>query len=310
MQNASGTPVTLTVSPASGSTFAGVIQDGNGGGPLSLVMAGGGVQTLAGSSTYSGGTSIQSGTLALSVANALPTSGAITITGGVLDLGGLSQATTATVSFQGGTVQNGALCNNTTNYDAQAGTVKRQPEWLQSPWSRAPAAPWPLPAATTTAAARRSMAASCRSPATHRSGTVPASPATNITLNNGQLMTAASTVSLSGSRDLSISNTGYLDAAAGLNMTVNGQISGTGSLGITWDGGVVTLAGSNSYQGNTLVGAAGNYSWSNSAATPTLQLANPAALPATTSVVFGTLAGFPSNTATLDLNGRMRPSPA
>src|SRR5262249_42173379 len=54
IQNANATPATLTVNvPAAGSTFSGVLQDGAGGGPLSLIVGGTGTLTLSGTaSTY------------------------------------------------------------------------------------------------------------------------------------------------------------------------------------------------------------------------------------------------------------------
>ena len=81
------TPVTLTLSPASGSaTFSGAIQDGAGGGTIHLAMSGNGTQVLAGGNAYSGGTTISGGTLCLTgSANAF--SGGTTISGGGLQIG-------------------------------------------------------------------------------------------------------------------------------------------------------------------------------------------------------------------------------
>jgi fibronectin-binding autotransporter adhesin len=59
-----GIPVTLTLAPSGGvAAFSGVVQ--NGGGTLSLVMNGPGLQILTGSNTYTGATTISSGTLQL-----------------------------------------------------------------------------------------------------------------------------------------------------------------------------------------------------------------------------------------------------
>ena len=115
--------------------------------------------------------------------------------------------------------------------------------------------------------------------------------------NDGDLFNGAHTyqLSLGANRNLTVSNTGYFQAGyqATGQVAVNGQIGGTGSVGIVWDLGTVVFGGSNGYTGNTLIGTTGVGTISNTAAynTMTLQLANSNALPATTNVIFGVLAG-------------------
>ncbi len=101
-------------------TFQGQIT-GTGG----LLKAGAGKLTLRAWSDYSGGTAVLGGTLQLSSGNdTLSKNGGITVTGGVLDLGGnLQECDSGTVSFRGGTVQNGTIYNYAVDYDAQSGTV-------------------------------------------------------------------------------------------------------------------------------------------------------------------------------------------
>jgi fibronectin-binding autotransporter adhesin len=65
VENASSTAATLSVNNVGSSSFAGVLQDGTGGGPLTLVKSGTGTQILTGANTYSGGTTISSGVLQL-----------------------------------------------------------------------------------------------------------------------------------------------------------------------------------------------------------------------------------------------------
>jgi autotransporter-associated beta strand protein len=67
LQNANATPATLTLSSNSTtpSTFVGTIQDGGGGGALSITKTGSATQTLGGSLTYSGTTNVSGGTLKL-----------------------------------------------------------------------------------------------------------------------------------------------------------------------------------------------------------------------------------------------------
>ncbi len=67
VQNASATPATLTVniSGTTNDSFGGNMQDGSGGGPLSLVKTGSGTLSLLGNNTYTGTTTINGGTLCL-----------------------------------------------------------------------------------------------------------------------------------------------------------------------------------------------------------------------------------------------------
>jgi autotransporter-associated beta strand protein len=147
-------------------------------------------------------------------------------------------------------------------------------------------------------------------------GAVPGSPATNITLNNGGIYNDGNAVNgtnsyvlnLNAHRNILISGAGYVEAGwgggTGGKVVVNGQINGSGDLRVIWDGGAVVLNGSDSYTGNTLIGTVlGGTYYNNVAATPTLQLGNSNALPATTTVTFGVHPNVPSNAATLDLNG-------
>ena len=81
----------LTLSAAGGATtFSGLIAGGGTLGNLGVVMAGTGLQNLAGANTYTGGTQIRGGTLQLGNAAALGT-GALAANGGVFDLAGLKR---------------------------------------------------------------------------------------------------------------------------------------------------------------------------------------------------------------------------
>jgi fibronectin-binding autotransporter adhesin len=79
IQNASATPATLTVvAPANedfDGTDLGVLQDGPGGGALTLIKAGPGPMTLSGTNTFTGGLMVQNGTLAISSVNNANTAG-------------------------------------------------------------------------------------------------------------------------------------------------------------------------------------------------------------------------------------------
>ncbi|MCX6916006.1 MAG: autotransporter-associated beta strand repeat-containing protein, partial [Verrucomicrobia bacterium] len=131
-------------------------------------------------------------------------------------------------------------------------------------------------------------------------GAVPGTPAVNVTLRGGQLLSSSS-LSLAANRNISLPGGGaYLDAGAGTTFAINGAISGADGLGVVWDSGTVVLNGAGSYAGVTTIGVTGN-SFNNSAgANPTLQLSRSGALPGT-DLIFGTSAN--ANTATLDVHG-------
>lgn len=84
VQNASAGAATLTIgnSANQASSFAGTIQDGSGGGALTVAKSGTGTLTLSGTNTYTGGTVLNAGTLAItSDANLGATSGDLTFAG-------------------------------------------------------------------------------------------------------------------------------------------------------------------------------------------------------------------------------------
>ncbi|MCX6878880.1 MAG: autotransporter-associated beta strand repeat-containing protein [Verrucomicrobia bacterium] len=91
VENASATAVALTISNAAANTYGGVIQDGTGGGALSLVKTNSGVLSLAAFNTYTGTTTILQGTI---------------LTGGDGAFGAVPASATA-----GNIVLNGTLAN-------------------------------------------------------------------------------------------------------------------------------------------------------------------------------------------------------
>lgn len=102
--NASGATLTIGNSGNADSSFAGVIQDGAGGGTLGLTKEGTGTLTLSGANTYTGGTTLNSGTLKLSGAGALA-GGTVAISGGTL-----SSVNSAGVNNTGGSLS--GISNN------------------------------------------------------------------------------------------------------------------------------------------------------------------------------------------------------
>jgi autotransporter-associated beta strand protein len=97
VRNANATPATLTVgnSLSQSGTFAGILEDGEGGGSLSLVKAGGGTLTLSESNSFTGSTTVSGGTLGLAAAGAVAGSSGLDIaSGATLDLTALGSGFT------------------------------------------------------------------------------------------------------------------------------------------------------------------------------------------------------------------------
>ena len=80
-------------------------------------------------------------------------------------------------------------------------------------------------------------------------GTVPTSPATNLTLTGGTLQ-ATGGFTLNANRNVAIASNPTFDVVAGQSLTVAGIVAGNGGLTKT-DGGTLVLLGSNTYQGGT-----------------------------------------------------------
>jgi outer membrane autotransporter protein len=97
------------VDAGSGIAVQAGLVDGTLAGAAGLIKSGAGTVTLAGAASYTGGTIIDDGALVLAGAGRLgSTVGETTVNGGALDLGGTSQ-TQATLTQNGGTVQNGTI---------------------------------------------------------------------------------------------------------------------------------------------------------------------------------------------------------
>lgn len=96
VENGSATAGSLSIAGNNSTwTFGGLLQDGAGGGALSLVKNGSGQVTLSGSNTFTGGSQINSGTLVAGNGSALGT-GTVTLAGGVLQIPVTTIASTPT----------------------------------------------------------------------------------------------------------------------------------------------------------------------------------------------------------------------
>ena len=125
VQNANAANATLTVgnTAALSGTYAGVIQDGTGGGTLSLTKATAGTLTLAGVNTYTGATSITGGTLGVSGSGTINTTSSISVNGSTAKFNASSSAAvTPTVTLTQGTVT-GSGTINTLNVADAAGNI-------------------------------------------------------------------------------------------------------------------------------------------------------------------------------------------
>jgi autotransporter-associated beta strand protein len=116
IKNATGSSVanaTLTINGSATKTFTGTIQDGAGGGILSIIKMGSGTQTLGGTLSYSGLTTVSAGTLALT---ATPSATSGYVVNGTLDVSALTSGTlplTAAQSLIGGGTVNGTVTTAT-----------------------------------------------------------------------------------------------------------------------------------------------------------------------------------------------------
>ncbi len=246
------------------STFSGNILDGAG--TIGLTKAGTGILTLSGTSTFSGATTIAQGTLSMGSNAGLSSHSTLTINnGGALDLNGkviaidglagtgsiTNNSVTSVIlttgasggsgSF-GGTIDDGLGTIGLTKTGTGTVTLTRA-----NSYSGGTTVTGGLLAITSYGAL----------------GAIPASPTPgNIVLNGGGI-SATNTFEINANRGIAVgpaSGSGYgiLDAALNQTLTYNGIIANNGSSigGLTKTGlGTVTLGGSNSYSGDTVVSA-------------------------------------------------------
>ena len=108
IQNGTSAAANLTVNQGTNATYAGAIQNGTGGGSLSLTMAGPATLTLTGAATYTGSTTVTGGNL--QVDTSLSGGGNVTINGGAL--GGVGTIAGAVAVNSSGTITSTAGTGN------------------------------------------------------------------------------------------------------------------------------------------------------------------------------------------------------
>ena len=250
----------LTVGNSASTVFDGTISDGP---AISLAMSGSGSETLTGSSSYAGGTTVDSGLLVVGNSAALG-SGAVAANGGTLDLHGYSVTVPSFSGAAGVVTNNGAsssllTVNQGTTATTFGGTIGNGPTNKVA-----------LTVITSGAGALVLDGSNTYSGATTISG--------NSTMqlgnadNNGSI--GNSVVTDNGSLIVSRSD------SVNLTSLISGPLGGSGDL-VLVGGGTLTLTGTNTYSGGTIVN------------TGTMIVTNPGAIADGTSLTVGDASQFP-----------------
>ncbi|HTQ37431.1 MAG TPA: autotransporter-associated beta strand repeat-containing protein [Pirellulales bacterium] len=134
VENANAMPAILTVNNSSNYSFSGVVQNGTGGGALSLTKSGPGMLTLTGANTYTGNTTISGGTLQLSSGGSLSSSTNVTLAGGKMLLNGASQTFTTPLAVTG--VSSIDLNKNSTLHFADSSALSSSWSSVVSPYGK------------------------------------------------------------------------------------------------------------------------------------------------------------------------------
>ena len=304
VENASASAVTLTLDVnTTDRDFSGIIQDGSGGGALSLVKKGTATQALTGANTYTGGTTINAGTLSINTTSSLGnTSGALTIDNGTLRTTA-NITTTRTIKLQSANstinVDTGTTytANGNITDGSAAGTLNKiglgtltigGPANTYSGGTDVSAGT--LNVGATSTLGNGSGGLTIRNPNTGAGSDVV------VNLNSSQSASfLAGTIS--PATPASPANTATLNLNAGtltLNQSTNTTYAGTiaGAGGLTKLGaGTLTLSGANSHTGTTQIG--------NAASGGTLIINNSYASPIVNNA--GTLAGTFTSTAAITI---------
>ena len=348
VQNANSTAATLTIGNAgnAGCTFAGVIQDGTGGGALTLAKSGTGTLTLSGTNAYTGGTVISSGRMVANTASALGT-GTITVNasaqlqpfsggptgtfrypqdivinnGATLSFGGNAQWW-----FNGNVTGNGGITASTFSFGSVVflmgtnntftGPIIIGPGGSGGNWYNVQMASL---ADSTTANGMIQLASASTYASSGRTDGFIWLGATNLELNNRQLVVASTTIqggsfynnsTNNSSININTTVTGALgNFAAGTRMlSLGGTSTGVNTIaGAIIDGTSVTLAPTIT-AGNWVFSGTNTFTGATTIKGGTLTLANALALQNsvldTTNSIAGTAsAGLKTNQTTLTLGG-------
>ncbi|MEI8373033.1 MAG: autotransporter-associated beta strand repeat-containing protein [Planctomycetota bacterium] len=297
---AGGGNYTLTVgNNNASSTFGGTIQNSTG--TLGLTKTGSGTLVLSGNNTYSGGTRINQGVLSINAdANLGAGNNPITFNGGTLevaDAGWISTSRNIRLNSSG-----------TIRIDAQSddlavwGTIDGSGALIKTGNSTLG-----LMGSNTYSGGTTVIGGVLGVGTDAGFGSVPASPAVNITLNGGVLRNSGfGAVQIGATRTIFLGpNGGGITAGWASPITVNGTITGPGGFGTFFSNGSVILANTNDYRGDTTIGTfvSAYYTYELGYGS-TLQLGIDNALPYGANagnVIFGS--DIANDTAILDLHG-------
>lgn len=260
LNNNSATNVTLTIGEdnAGGGIYEGIVADNSSGtGTVALTKIGAGTATLTGANTYTGTTTINGGTLQVGADETIPNASVVEINnGGKLNIQAFTETVAGVSSTAGdsnlvqnqetGGVDTGTLVIDTAGSDYTFNGIIR--DNFQSTGTLALVKNG---AGTQTVTATNNLVVGTSieftGGLTINSGTFRLldQGVTNAFYTNGKVIaTFASDVTNNGT--LALENTG------GSNVTFSKDISGTGAVSTA---GLVTLSGTNTYTGNTSVGA-------------------------------------------------------
>jgi len=231
VENASATDAELTVQGGTNNSFSGSLQDGVGGGALSVRKAGIGTQILTTANSYTGGTTIEDGVLQVEDSGALGT-GSVVVTGAGSGTLGLATSWTSPLTLEGRSSDT-AHVNNVSGNNTLSGPLTLQETSTPTPDD---------PAVFTIESAADALTVSSN---------IAFTGSEDVVLNLGGASTAANTVS--GNINLAGGGTNgdSLEKEGVGNWTVTGTISADS---VTVNSGELTVANTlNAADGVTVV---------------------------------------------------------
>ncbi|MEI8033708.1 MAG: filamentous hemagglutinin N-terminal domain-containing protein, partial [Chlorobiaceae bacterium] len=250
-----GRGTSITFDQGGAGIYSGVL-----GGSAAFVKSGAGTLTLSGSNTYTGGTTLSAGVLKLGASNVLGDTGTLTVSGGTLDIGGYSD-TVGSVTLSSGTITGTTGVLTASSYLATNSSAATISAILGGTAGLTMSGTGTLTLSKTNTYTGQTTIGAGSTLALSGTGSIAASSrvADAGTLDISLATSGASITTLSGTGGVLLgTQTLTLTSASD---TFGGILSGTsGSLSIT--GGTETLTGSNTYTGQTTIGAGSKLSLS------------------------------------------------
>jgi autotransporter-associated beta strand protein len=249
----SGASAAVLTNVGASSTFSGVIQDGASKTGLTQNSAGNTLTLTGANNTYSGPTTVAAGTLKGGATNTFSANSATSVlVGGTLDLGNNGQ-TINNVSLAGGTIQNGSLTGAILSSGGEVANIGGSaPLTANSGRTILVGGGLNFYSGTTTVNNGATLLGN---------GFDAFSPFSAMTVNTGGTLDVGGFFQVIGALSGGGTVTNNGSSAAGLTIdsvvastTFSGSIKdGTSSIGLTTNGGDLTLSGTNTYTGLTVV---------------------------------------------------------